>query len=341
MDISLDDVISRKQRNSRNSFNSVRGRGRGRGRGSIRIGQKEYKTLTIKKSKLGGVDLSSRGKLRSDSMKPLVISSSTPGKRYFSNDNSSFLSNSTKPNSRGFKRRSLPTQSSQTGIGNRLGSWKDEESNSTQRKRELGLNRRNRGSVVRLNNTIPRVGSSGRGFKGLASNSNRGKGYTRDFLRSPSKKTELFNERTEISELSYSRGRGFRSTRGGRVGGRGRDSRSSFNKSFESEQDETNIQVTFPNPKASSSRSTRHSDYGRSNKEPSSSKRVSTSAVSDPGEHIFISVQNEKARTYVPEGVEIDPSFISHKTSTSLNERFSQSISFEGKDRIIQKHSMN
>ena len=44
--------------------------------------------------------------------------------------------------------------------------------------------------------------------------------------------------------------RGFRGGRGGRVGARGRSS--SFNKSFEQEQEEANIQVTFSNPKAAS-----------------------------------------------------------------------------------------
>ena len=45
----VDDVISNKQRMGRYSNSSARGRVRGRGRGSVRIGQKEYKTLTIKK----------------------------------------------------------------------------------------------------------------------------------------------------------------------------------------------------------------------------------------------------------------------------------------------------
>eukprot|EP00800_Vazella_pourtalesii_P004924 TRINITY_DN1569_c0_g1_i4.p1 TRINITY_DN1569_c0_g1~~TRINITY_DN1569_c0_g1_i4.p1 ORF type:complete len:297 (+),score=44.28 TRINITY_DN1569_c0_g1_i4:60-950(+) len=283
MDLSLDDVISNKQRIGKNSLNSIRGRGRGRG--SVRIGQKDYKTLTIKKSKLGGVDLSRRT-LRSDNMEQLVVSSSTPGKRYFSND-SSFQSNT-----RGYKRKSLPTQSTQSSMYNRLGnrsrSGEEEGSNITQWKRGAGSARRNRGSVVNLNNTVPRVGSSTRGFKGLASNSKKVKGFVQEYLRSPGN--------TGSRENSYSTGRGLRSTRGGRVGGRNKDNQGRYSESFVPEEDEANIQVTFSNPKAAPNRSGRHTDIKRSNKQTS----YSTGALSNPGEHLVISVQNETARVTLP-----------------------------------------
>ena len=50
-----------------------------------------------------------------------------------------------------------------------------------------------------LISTVPRVGSSIRGFKGLASNSKRVKGFVQEYLKSP--------ENTGVREKAYSTGR--------------------------------------------------------------------------------------------------------------------------------------